>query len=87
MGLSQYEALFAYAQALNRLDIEPLEPLLSDEFVYESQAVFNPIRSKKKFFESIVRKFQAVKNMGGAVHAEMGMVNAYSSYQPCIILA
>ena len=46
MELTQAEALRAYAKMMNTLDVSALEPLLADNFTYESQAVFTPLDSK-----------------------------------------
>lgn len=39
MELSEYDALLAYSRMLNTSSVEHLEPLLADDFVYESQNV------------------------------------------------
>ncbi len=53
MELTQTEALRAYAKMMNTLDVSALEPLLADNFTYESQAVFTPLDSKQSFLDYI----------------------------------
>jgi len=56
MQLSELDALRAYATVLNTLNPEALgvlESLLAEDFVYESQMVLTPLRSKREFFRAI----------------------------------
>lgn len=87
MDLTQSEALRAYAKMMNTLSVTPLEPLLADDFTYESQAVFSPLESKQAFLDYIQPKLQTIQNAGATVFAEMGMVSAYGERQPCVVLA
>ncbi len=87
MELTQAEALRAYAKMMNTLDVSALEPLLADNFTYESQAVFTPLDSKQSFLDYIRPKLVTIKNAGATVFAEMGMVAAYGQHQPCVVLA
>lgn len=87
MELTQAEALRAYAKMMNTLDVSALEPLLADNFTYESQAVFTPLDSKQSFLDYIRPKLVTIKNSGATVFAEMGMVAAYGQRQPCVVLA
>ncbi len=87
MELTQTEALRAYAKMMNTLDVSALEPLLADNFTYESQAVFTPLDSKQSFLDYIRPKLVTIKNAGATVFAEMGMVAAYGQRQPCVVLA
>lgn len=86
MDLTQSEALHAYAKMMNTLSVAPLEPLLADDFTYESQWVFSALESKKAFLDYIKPKLQAIK-AGTKAFAEMGMVHAYGEHQPCVVLA
>ena len=43
MLLSEEAALRAYAKMMNTLNAECLEPLLAEDFTYESQHVFQPL--------------------------------------------
>ena len=51
MELTQTEALRAYAKMMNTLDVSALEPLLADNFTYESHAVFTPLDSQQSFLD------------------------------------
>jgi hypothetical protein len=87
MELTQESALRAYAKMMNTLNTEPLEALLADDFVYESQYVFAALKSKQAFLDDMVPKLQTIASAKAFVYAEMGMVGAYFEYQPCVILA
>ena len=87
MELTQYDALRAYAKMMNNLNVDPLEPLLADDFVYESQAVFSALESKQDFLDYIRPKLQTIQNTGAEVFAEMGVISAYGAQQPCVVLA
>lgn len=87
MKLTEEIALRAYAKMMNTLHVEALEPLLSEDFIYESQAVFQAIESKQAFLEYIQRKLKAIQKSNATVYAEMGSVVAYGKSQPCVILA
>ena len=87
MELTQLEALRAYARSLNTLTAEPLEPLLADDFTYESQSVLSALESKEEFLNYFRPKLQTIATSGSAVFAEIGMVSAYGGRQPCVVLA
>ena len=87
MELTEFVALRAYAKMMNTLSVEPLESLLADDFVYESQTVFQALDSKRTFLEYIIPKLQTIRRMNATVYAEMGTVAAYGKNQPCVILA
>lgn len=87
MELTQREALLAYAKMMNSLSVESLEPLLANDFIYESQRVFTPLESKQAFLDYIRPKLQTIQKAGATVYAEMGMVSAYGHHQPCVVLA
>ena len=87
MDLTKSEALRAYAKMMNTLSVTPLEPLLADNFTYESQTVFSALESKQAFLDYIRPKLQTIQKAGATVFAEMGMVSAYGKHQPCVVLA
>lgn len=87
MQLTEYEALEAYAKMMNTLSVEPIRSLLDDGFVYESQAVFQPIESKQAFLDYMIPKLQTIARANATVYAEMGTVEAYGKKQPCVVLA
>ncbi len=87
MELTQYEGLRAYAKMMNTLSIAPLEPLLADNFTYESQTVFSALESKQAFLDYIRLKLKTIQKTGATVFAELGTVSAYGKHQPCVVLA
>ena len=87
MELTEDIALRAYAKMMNTLSTEPLEAILADDFIYESQMVAEPLNSKQAFLDYIVPKLQTIQRLNATVYAEMGSVSAYRENQPCIILA
>ena len=84
---TELAGLRAYAAMMNTLDVGRIEPLLADDFVYESQAVFQPLESKAAFLEYIRPKLETVKRSNATVYAELGRVAAYGREQACVILA
>ncbi len=87
MPLSEETALRAYARMMNTLNEELLEPLLADDFTYESQHVFQPLESKQAFLDYIRPKLITIQQAKATVFAEMGTVSAYEKNQSCVILA
>ena len=83
MELTEVVALRAYAKMLNTLSVEPLESILADYFVYESQTVFQALESKQTFLEHIIPKLQTIHRSNATVYAEMGTVTAYGKSRPC----
>lgn len=87
MPLTEETALRAYAKMLNTLNADCLEPLLADDFTYESQQVFQPLESKQAFLDYIRPKLKTVQQSNATVFAEMGKVSAYEKNKSCVILA
>lgn len=87
MPLTEEIALRAYAKMMNTLNAECFEPLLADDFTYESQHVFQPLDSKLAFLDYIRSKLITIRQSKATVFAEMGVVVAYGKEQPCVILA
>ena len=87
MELTEYDALQAYARMMNTLNPQPFEEILADDFVYESQHVLQPMKSKNEFMNYIVPKLQTVARANATVFAEMGNVSVCGSNRPCVILA
>ncbi len=85
--LPETAGLRAYAAMMNTLDPARLEPHLAEDFVYESQAVFQPLESKRAFMDYITPKLETVPKAKATVYAELGRVSAYGRAQPCVILA
>jgi hypothetical protein len=79
-------ALRAYASMMNTLDASKLEPLLSADFHYESQMVFDEIESKQEYLDYIKPKLEIIRASGTKVWAEMAtLVHSYPG--PCVVLA
>ncbi|MBU1647767.1 MAG: hypothetical protein KKF37_00240 [Proteobacteria bacterium] len=87
MPLTEKAALRAYAKMMNTLNTKHLEPLLADDFTYESQHVFQPLESKKAFLDYIRPKLITIQQAKATFFAEMGTVAAYGKNQSCVILA
>ena len=87
MSLTKEAALREYARMMNTLNAEHLSPLLADNFMYESQHIFQALESKTAFLDYIRPKLEAIHKAKAAVYAEMGMVDAYGQVQPCVVLA
>jgi hypothetical protein len=85
-SLSLHEALRAYARMMNTLCVDPLEPLLAEDFHYESQWVFTAITSKREFLEYIRPKLETIKQTGSRVWAEMAELRGPPG-GPCLVLA
>lgn len=77
------------AAAWNRLDIQLLEPQISENFSYDSQYVFKNIQSKAEFITHLNAKFNAIRILKEAgqmsVVAEIGLAPALKN-QSCVIL-
>jgi hypothetical protein len=72
---------------LNTLDPGLIEPILADDFAYESQMLLSALESKEEFLDYIQPKLETIRNSGTTVFAEMGTVFAYGKHQPCVVLA
>lgn len=87
MQLTEDTALRAYAKMMNTLNINALEPLIADDFTYESQWVFGALESKQVFLDYMRSKLQTIQQANSTVYAERGIVAAYGKTQSCVILA
>jgi hypothetical protein len=86
MGLTEEQALRAYATMINKLDVSFLEPLLADDFHYASQWVLTEIESKDAFLKYITVKLEAIRNSGATAWAEMGWLDGDLT-GPCVVMA
>lgn len=86
MPISELDALTAYAKCLNQLSLEFLEPLLADDFHFESQRVFSAITSKNEFLIYFKGKLPNLRSSEHTVFAELGKIDAYG-HEDCLILA
>jgi len=87
MELSERKALRAYASMVNTSRVEELEQYLAEDFVYESQAVLTPLKSKSEFLSYMRPKLETIRKSGATAYAEMGEIHAYGALRPCVILA
>jgi hypothetical protein len=71
---------------MNGLSADHLEPLLAEDFQYESQWVFSAITSKRAFLEYIRPKLDAIRHSGSRVWAEMAELSL-TNRGPCLVLA
>ena len=86
MSLSELDALTAYAKCLNLLSLDSLEPLLAEDFHFESQMVMSAITSKDEYLTYFRGKLPNLRNSEHSVFAEMGKIDAYG-HEDCLILA
>lgn len=86
MPITELDALTAYAKCLNQLSLDFLEPLLADDFHFESQRVFSAITSKNAFLTYFRGKLPNLRNSEHKVFAELGKMHAYG-HEDCVILA
>lgn len=80
------EGLRAHARMINRLDPDELEPLLADDFTYESQMVFSALTAKSEFMDYTRGKLDAIRRTGTKVRAEMGWLD-YGFPGPCVVVS
>ena len=59
---------------MNTLSVEPLEPMLAEDFACESQTIFQALDSKRAFLDYIIPKLQTIRSSSATVYAEMGTV-------------
>ena len=86
MELTKIEALRAYARMMNTLDSSHIEPLLSDNFHYASQWVFEEITTKQAFLAYIKPKLESISKSGSCAYAEIAELLAYGG-GPCVVMA
>ena len=72
---------------INNLRVQSLVPMLTSDFVYESQMVMEPIKSRSEFLDYMDSKLEMIVKTGSIVFAEMGTIEAYFQLRPCVILA
>lgn len=91
-SLTEEDALRAYAKMMHTLSVEPLLPLLHEQFHYESQwnfheyaAVWCPmeIGTKDDYIKYITPRLQRLKDSGTEVFAEMARLPT----GPCVVVA
>ena len=85
--LTELSALREYAKMINNLRVQSLVPMLASDFVYESQMVMEPIKSRSEFLDYMGSKLEMIVKTGSIVFAEMGTIETYFQLRPCVILA
>lgn len=78
--------LRAYANMMNTLNVDVIEPLLADDFHYSSQWVLAEITSKQEYLDYIRPKLKAVRDSETKVWAEMAHLEQEIP-GPCVVLA
>ncbi|WP_311030582.1 hypothetical protein [Mesorhizobium koreense] len=86
MRLTAEDALQAYAEMINTLQISHFLPLLADDFHYASQSVLAEISSKEEFTEYMTAKLETLKQSGVETIAELDYWSAYGG-GPCVVLS
>jgi hypothetical protein len=79
-------ALRAYAEMMNTLDVAKIEPLLASNFCYASQMVLTELTSKQAYLYYIAGKLETLKSNGSRVWAEMGYLDGEFP-GPCVLVA
>lgn len=79
-------ALRAYAEMMNTLDVAKIEPLLASNFCYASQMVLTELTSKQAYLYYMAGKFVTLKSNGSRVWAELGLLDREFP-GPCVVLA
>lgn len=84
--LTPEQGLRAYARMMNLASVSEIEPLLAEDFTYESQWVLTPIRGKSAFLEYIRDKLRAIARTQATVWAEMAFLR-HTFPGPCVVMA
>ena len=87
MPMTEETALRAYAKMMNTQNLDCLEPLLADDFTYESSWVWSAIESKQEFLDYIRQKLETIQQADAPVFAEIGTLSYFGQHGPCVILA
>lgn len=86
MALSIKQALTSFAEMMNTGNSASFEALLSDNFHYASQTVFEELKSKDEFVAYMRQKLKSIKSSGSKVFAELGELHAYGKNE-CVVIA
>jgi hypothetical protein len=89
MFYQEKESLRKLAKSWNNLDISFIEKELAEDFIFESQWVFTPIKGKSEYLSYLNSKFIAIKtamrSQSMTVKAEIALHPAMQN-RPCIVL-
>jgi hypothetical protein len=87
---SELELITEVAKSWNNLNISFLEPILAEDFVYNSQWVFDEMKGKQAYLKYISGKFLAIiegiEKKGNKIIAEIGYCTYGYPGKPCIVL-
>lgn len=83
--LTEKEAVIAYATMINTSNTDVIAPLLAQDFVYESQNVFNDLVGKDAFLAYFAGKIQAMKTANRPAFADLACLPGWGHYL-CAVL-
>lgn len=83
--LTEKEAVIAYATMINTSNTDVIAPLLAQDFVYESQNVFNDLVGKDAFLAYFAEKINAMKTANRPVFADLACLHGWGHYL-CAVL-
>lgn len=83
--LTEKEAVIAYATMINTSNTDVIAPLLAQDFVYESQNVFNDLVGKDAFLAYFAEKIEAMKTANRPVFADLACLHGWGHYL-CAVL-
>lgn len=83
--LTEKEAVIAYATMINTSNTDVIAPLLAQDFVYESQNVFNDLVGKDAFLAYFAEKIKAMKTANRPVFADLACLHGWGHYL-CAVL-
>lgn len=83
--LTEKEAVIAYATMINTSNTDVIAPLLAQDFVYESQNVFNDLVGKDAFLAYFAKKIKAIKTSNRPVFADLACLHGWGHYL-CAVL-
>ncbi len=85
---NEVQLLIEYAKSWNNLDVSYVKNILSDDFQYTSQWVFETMHGKDKYINYLERKFEVIKRTASLVQAQIGYYEHYPlvGNKPCIVI-
>lgn len=86
MGLTEIDALRAYARMINTLDISHIEPLSDETVHYASQWMVGEIPSKQEFLDYMQSHLLEFKQAGARAYAEIALAPAWG-HNECVVTA
>lgn len=82
------DLLYQFGKAWNKLDTKYLEYILCDDFIYESQWVFTPIKGKDAYLKYLNAKFESIKkDLSATPIAELALFDRGGNNDlPCLVI-